>query len=262
MREDKRVGLYHSETRTICNLTWFRAIESPFPIIGVSDSRESAKRCSRRRGMSKFRGRRLPFVQVARRWSLARECGVACTFSILLWIFLTTIDLDISRIVSWRGSGRNFNLLPGCFSMIFKEAGGKRICRGKFVPTSLYNFCSRTKLTSPLGESPMLKCVRSVHHGCSQQTATWVPSRADVRRAFLQAFLQCTRAYMCGVLPEGLSEGSHNTDTVSHLRVGALPPIVLPFQRFPVLLLSSTVCSRIYATFAALPSRSIATFKF
>lgn len=208
--------------------------------------------------MSKFRGRRLPFAQVAGRWSLARECGVPCTFSfaisILFWIFLTTMDLDISRKVAIQSWILTF--FHDVFTTIFKEAGGKGICCRKEIHST--NFSRWTELTSPLGESRMSKRVRSVHRGCSQQTATRVPSRADVRRAFLQAFLQCTRACMCGVLPEGLSEGSHNTDTVSHLRVGALPPIVLPFQRFPVLLPSSTVCSRIYAHLCLpLPSRHL-----
>lgn len=130
------------------------------------------------------------------------------------------------------------NLLPTkIFSDVWcclKRQVEKEFVAGNSFRLHFATFAVERNWRARWGKVECWKCVRSVHHGCSQQTATWVPSRADVRRAFLQAFLQCTRAYMCGILPEGLSEGSHNTDTVSHLRVGALPPIVLPFQRFPV----------------------------
>lgn len=88
--------------------------------------------------MSKFRGRRLPFVQVAGRWSLARECGVPCTFSfaisILFWIFLTTMDLDISRKVAIQSWILTF--FHDVFTTIFKEAGGKGISRKEIHSTT------------------------------------------------------------------------------------------------------------------------------
>lgn len=65
-----------------------------------------------------------------------------------------------------------------------------------------------------------------------------------------------TSVHVCYVLPEGLSEGSHNANLVSHHRVGTLMPIVLS-NVFCIATTPDSVLRNLYDL-----STSTVTFKF
>lgn len=65
-----------------------------------------------------------------------------------------------------------------------------------------------------------------------------------------------TSVHVCYVLPEGLSEGSHNANLVSHHRVGTLMPIV-PSNVFCIATTPDSVLRNLYDL-----STSTVTFKF